>query len=31
MTLTVKGIIFEDFINYKKPCMVIEMPRCDFK
>lgn len=27
----VKGIIYQDFINYKKPAMVIEMPRCDFK
>lgn len=29
--MIVKGIIFEDFINYKKPSMVIEMPRCSFK
>ena len=29
--MIIKGIIFEDFINYKKPCMTIEMPRCDFK
>lgn len=27
----VKGIIDEDFINYKKPSMVIEFPKCDFK
>ena len=27
----VKGIIDEDFVNYKKPSMVIEMPHCDFK
>lgn len=27
----IKGIITEDFINYKKPSMVIEMPYCDFK
>ena len=27
----VKGIIYQDFVNYKKPAMVIEMPRCDFK
>ena len=27
----IKGIIAEDFVNYKKPCMVIEMPVCDFK
>lgn len=29
--MKIKGIIFEDFINYKKPCMTIEMPYCDFK
>ena len=29
--MLVKGIIDEDFINYKKPSMVIEMPHCDFK
>ena len=27
----VKGIIDEDFVNYKKPSMVIEFPYCDFK
>ena len=27
----VKGIIDEDFVNYKKPAMVIEFPYCDFK
>ena len=27
----VKGIIDEDFVNYKKPSMVIEFPKCDFK
>ena len=26
-----RGIIFEDFVNYKVPCMTIEMPYCDFK
>lgn len=25
------GIIDEDFINYKKPAMAIEFPRCNFK
>ena len=25
------GLIDEDFVNYKKPCMVLEMPVCDFK
>lgn len=26
-----KGIISEDFINYKKPCMVLEFPSCTWK
>lgn len=29
--MKIKGIITEDFINYKKPSMVIEMPYCTFK
>ena len=29
--MLVKGIIDEDFINYKKPAMVIEFPYCDLK
>ena len=29
--MVVKGIIDEDFVNYKKPAMVIEFPYCDFK
>ena len=29
--MIVKGIIDEDFINYKKPAMVIEFPYCSFK
>ena len=29
--MLVKGIIDEDFVNYKKPCMVIAMPYCSFK
>jgi len=29
--MIIKGIIFEDFVNYKKPCMTIEFPHCDFK
>ena len=29
--MIIKGIIDEDLINYKKPSMVIEMPKCDFK
>ena len=31
VTMLIKGIIDEDFINYKKPCMVIEFPYCSFK
>ena len=26
-----KGIIFDDFVNYKIPCLTIESPFCDFK
>ena len=29
--MTVKTIIEEDFSNYKKPSMLIAMPRCTFK
>lgn len=29
--MLIKGVIFEDFINYKKPSMVIEFPFCSFK
>jgi len=29
--MIIKGIIDEDFVNYKKPAMVIEFPYCDFK
>ena len=29
--MTVKGIIDEDFVNYKKPSMTIMFPYCDFK
>lgn len=29
--MTVIDIIEEDFVNYKKPCMTIMMPRCTFK
>ena len=29
--MIVKGIITEDFVNYKEPCMTIEFPYCDFK
>ena len=30
-TIELKGIIWEDFVNYKKPCMTLMFPRCDFK
>jgi hypothetical protein len=29
--MQVKGVIFEDFVNYKIPCMTIESPFCTFK
>ena len=29
--MLVKGIIDEDFVNYKKPSMMIAFPYCDFK
>lgn len=29
--MQVKGIIWEDFINYKKPSMTIMFPYCNFK
>ena len=29
--MRVKGIIFDDLVNYKYPCMTIETPFCDFK
>lgn len=29
--MRVRGIVFEDFVNYKLPCMIIEMPFCNFK
>lgn len=29
--MLVKGIIDEDFINYKRPSMVIAFPKCDLK
>lgn len=31
MKINIKGIIEEDWINYKKPCMTIMMPYCNFK
>lgn len=29
--MLIKGLIDEDFINYKKPSMYIVFPKCDFK
>ena len=29
--MRIKGINFEDFVNYKKPSMFIAFPRCSFK
>ena len=29
--MIIKGLIDEDFINYKKPSMLIAFPYCDFK
>ena len=29
--IELKGIIFEDFVNYKKPSMTLMFPKCDFK
>lgn len=29
--MILKGLIDEDFINYRKPAMVLEFPKCNFK
>ena len=29
--IAVKGVIDEDFVNYKLPCMTIMFPKCSFK
>ena len=29
--MILKGLIDEDFVNYKKPAMVLEFPYCSFK
>ena len=29
--MQIKGIIDCDLVNYKKPCLTIEMPKCSFK
>lgn len=30
-SIKLKGVIFEDFVNYKKPCMTLMFPKCTFK
>lgn len=29
--MILKGVVMEDFLQYKKPCMVLEFPKCSFK
>ena len=29
--MRLKGIIFDDLVNYKMPCVTLESPFCDFK
>lgn len=29
--MEIKGILYEDFVNYKKPSMLIMFPKCSFK
>ena len=29
--MKIKGLLDCDFVNYKKPCMVVEFNKCDFK
>ena len=29
--MKIKGVVFEDFVNYKKPSMYIIFPNCSFK
>ena len=29
--MILKGIIYEDFVNYKEPCMTLIFPKCSFK
>ena len=29
--MEIKGILIEDYINYKKPSMLIKFPKCNFK
>lgn len=29
--MIIKGVIFEDFVNFKKPVMYIAFPKCSFK
>ena len=29
--MEVKGVLYEDFVNYKKPSMLVMFPKCSFK
>jgi len=29
--MKLKGVVMEDFLQYKVPCMVLEFPNCNFK
>ena len=29
--MEIKGVLHEDFVNYKKPSMLVMFPKCDFK
>lgn len=29
--IKLKGVVMEDFLQYKAPCMVLEFPNCSFK
>ncbi len=31
MNIELKGVVFEDFVNYKKPSMYLAFPKCNFK
>ena len=29
--MQIKGVLYEDFVNYKKPSMLVMFPKCSFK
>ena len=29
--MEIKGVLYEDFVNYKKPSMLVMFPKCSFK